>query len=40
MVTFLLIAAVTILVFLCFIGPDGPTGRLKSDSTKRERYMW
>jgi hypothetical protein len=24
MVTFLLIAAVTILVFLCFIGPDGP----------------
>jgi hypothetical protein len=26
MVTFLLIAAVTILVFLCFIGPDGPIG--------------
>jgi hypothetical protein len=24
MVTFLLIAALTILVFLCFIGPDGP----------------
>jgi hypothetical protein len=26
MVTFLLIAAVTILAFLCFIGPDGPVG--------------
>ena len=26
MVTFLLIAAATILVFLCFIGPDGPIG--------------
>jgi hypothetical protein len=24
MITFLLIAAVTILIFLCFIGPDGP----------------
>ena len=26
MVTFLLIAGVTILVFLCFTGPDGPIG--------------
>jgi hypothetical protein len=26
MFTFLLIAAVTILVFLCFLGPDGPIG--------------
>jgi hypothetical protein len=27
MVTFLLIAAVTILVFLCLVGPDGLIGR-------------
>ena len=40
MVTFLLIDAVTIMAFLCFIGPEGFTAQSIAGESRFRRRLW
>jgi hypothetical protein len=40
MVTFLLIGAVTIMVFLCFIGPEGSLAPSIAGESRFRRRLW